>query len=151
MFQLFILCVVYSTYRLYRAGIFKQSMEAKNRGGIRLSYRPARLHKLAELIPWNRFLGSIKVYKFGLRLPSDNRKWMNGVSDCGRSMGPNGCKHLQDAIQASRTRDNNRMHSWQLVREIILKVTVLLGFNADPDPAFQLICIQIHVFDDQKL
>ncbi len=23
-----------------------------------LSYRPARLHALAELIPWNRFLGS---------------------------------------------------------------------------------------------
>jgi hypothetical protein len=24
-------------------------------------YWPARLHRLAELIPWNRFLGSIKV------------------------------------------------------------------------------------------
>ncbi len=29
-----------------------------------------RLHRLAELIPWNRFLGSLKVYKFGLRLLS---------------------------------------------------------------------------------
>jgi hypothetical protein len=27
-----------------------------------LSYRPARLHRLAELIPWNRFLGSFKVF-----------------------------------------------------------------------------------------
>jgi hypothetical protein len=40
------------------AGIFKQFMEARNRGGIGLSYRPARLHSLAELVPWNRFLGS---------------------------------------------------------------------------------------------
>ncbi len=44
-----------------RAGIFKQSMGARNRVGIELSYRPARLHRLAEFIPWNRFLGSINV------------------------------------------------------------------------------------------
>jgi hypothetical protein len=44
-----------------RAGIFKQSMGARNQGGIGLSYRPARLHRLAKLIPWNRFLGSINV------------------------------------------------------------------------------------------
>jgi hypothetical protein len=43
------------------AGIFKQSMGARNRVGIGLSYRPARLLRLAELIPWNRFLGSLKV------------------------------------------------------------------------------------------
>ncbi len=28
---------------------------------IGLSYRPAMLHRLAEFIPWNRFLGSINV------------------------------------------------------------------------------------------
>ncbi len=33
-----------------------------------LSYRPARLHGLAEFIPWNRFLGSINVLKYGLHL-----------------------------------------------------------------------------------
>ncbi len=43
------------------AGIFKQSMGARNRAGIGLVYRPARLHSLVELVPWNRFLGSIKV------------------------------------------------------------------------------------------
>jgi hypothetical protein len=38
--------------RLYRAGIFKQSMGAWNPVGIGLSYRPARLHR------WrNSFLG----------------------------------------------------------------------------------------------
>jgi hypothetical protein len=42
-------------FSLICAGIFKQSMGARNRG---LSYR---LHRLAELIPWNRFLGSVKV------------------------------------------------------------------------------------------
>ncbi len=49
------------------AGLFKQSMGARNRIGIGLSYRPARLYAVAELIPWNRFLGSLKVKKFGLR------------------------------------------------------------------------------------
>jgi hypothetical protein len=46
---------------VYRAGIFKHSMGARNRGGIGLSYRPAWLHRLAEFIPQNRFLGFINV------------------------------------------------------------------------------------------
>ncbi len=42
-------------------------MGARNRAGIGLPYRPARLHMLAELIPWSRFLGgSLKVSNFGL-------------------------------------------------------------------------------------
>ncbi len=45
----------------YRAGIFKKSMGPRNRGGIGLSYRPARLHRLAEFIPWNQFRGSINI------------------------------------------------------------------------------------------
>ncbi len=28
---------------------------------VGLSYRPSRLHSLAELVPWNSFLGSLKV------------------------------------------------------------------------------------------
>jgi hypothetical protein len=43
------------------AGIFNQSMGARNRVGIGLSHRLARPHSLAELVPWNRFLGSVKV------------------------------------------------------------------------------------------
>jgi hypothetical protein len=43
------------------AGILEQSRGARNRVGIRLSYRPARLHRLAESYPLNRLLGSIKV------------------------------------------------------------------------------------------
>jgi hypothetical protein len=39
------------------AGILEQSMGARNRVGIGLSYRPAKLHSLAELIHWNLFLG----------------------------------------------------------------------------------------------
>jgi hypothetical protein len=65
------------SYRSTRAGIFKQSMGARNRVGIGLSYRPARLHSFlgidpglhkrleiraqATQVPWNRFLGSLKV------------------------------------------------------------------------------------------
>jgi hypothetical protein len=41
--------------------VFKKSMGARHRVGIGLSYRPAMLHRLAELMPWHRFLGSIKV------------------------------------------------------------------------------------------
>jgi hypothetical protein len=48
------------------AGIFKQSIGARNRVGIGFSYQPVRLHRLAEFIPWNRFLGSINVLKYGL-------------------------------------------------------------------------------------
>jgi hypothetical protein len=47
--------------RLYRAGIFKEAMGARNRRGRGLSYWPARLHRLAEYIPWNRFRGPIHV------------------------------------------------------------------------------------------
>ncbi len=39
------------------AGIFKQSMGARSRVGIGIVV-PARQ---AELVPWNRFLGSLKV------------------------------------------------------------------------------------------
>jgi hypothetical protein len=46
-------------------------MGARNRVGRELSYRPARLQRLAELIPWNRFLGFLKIYKFGLRFLHD--------------------------------------------------------------------------------
>jgi hypothetical protein len=45
------------------AGIFKQSMGARNRVGIGLW---ERLQRMAELIPWDRFLGSLKVKKFEL-------------------------------------------------------------------------------------
>ena len=44
-----------------RAGIFKKSMGARHRGGIGFSYRPARLHRLAEFIPWNQFWGPINI------------------------------------------------------------------------------------------
>jgi hypothetical protein len=41
------------------AGHLEQSMGVRNRvRGIGLSYRPAKLQRLAESIPWNRFLGS---------------------------------------------------------------------------------------------
>ncbi len=43
------------------ARILEQSMGARNRVGIGLSYRPARLRRLAELIPGIRFLGSLKA------------------------------------------------------------------------------------------
>ncbi len=52
----FIFCKEYKV--LYCAGIVEQSMGAKNRVGIGLSYRPARLHRLAEFI---RFQGPIHV------------------------------------------------------------------------------------------
>jgi hypothetical protein len=37
--------------KVFSAGILEQSMGARNRVGIGLSYRPARLHRLAESIP----------------------------------------------------------------------------------------------------
>ncbi len=44
-------------------------MGARNRVGIGLSYRPARLHtQPGETGPCNRFLRSLKVWKFGLSI-----------------------------------------------------------------------------------
>jgi hypothetical protein len=43
------------------AGIFKQSMGARNQVGKGLSYRPAMLLRPTDPIPWNRFLGCLKV------------------------------------------------------------------------------------------
>ncbi len=52
----------------YRAGIFKQSMRARNRVGIGLSYRPARLHSPGGTGRWKSILGLLlKVWKFCLR------------------------------------------------------------------------------------
>jgi hypothetical protein len=39
----------------------KRPMGARNRGGRGLSYRPARLHRLAKFVPWNQFSGPIHV------------------------------------------------------------------------------------------
>ncbi len=46
-------CRTGPSYRPASAGILEQSMGAGNRVGIGLSYRPARLHRLAESIPMN--------------------------------------------------------------------------------------------------
>jgi hypothetical protein len=46
----------------------KQSMGARKRVGIGVSYWPARLHRLAELILWNQVLGYLNVLKLGLWL-----------------------------------------------------------------------------------
>ncbi len=43
-------------------------MGARNREGVGFSYRPAKLHWLTEMIPLNRFLGSLSVLKYCLLL-----------------------------------------------------------------------------------
>ncbi len=61
-------CTMYSTVTvLPRGSAVEQSMGAIKRIGIGLSYRPARLLRLAESLPWNQFLGSLKVCKYRLR------------------------------------------------------------------------------------
>jgi hypothetical protein len=47
------------------ARISEPSMGARNRAGIGLSYIVHRLE--VSIPPWNPFLGSLKVKKFGLR------------------------------------------------------------------------------------
>jgi hypothetical protein len=54
-------------------------MGARNRGGIGLSYRPARLHRLAEFIPWNQCRGPINMLKYGLRLGEGERAPYPGI------------------------------------------------------------------------
>jgi hypothetical protein len=40
-------------------------MGARQRGGIGFSYRPAKLYRLAEFIPWNQFWGPITFKSTG--------------------------------------------------------------------------------------
>ncbi len=50
---------------MYSARILKQSMGARNRVGIGFRTGLAGYYTaLAELVPWNRFLGTLKVKKF---------------------------------------------------------------------------------------
>jgi hypothetical protein len=55
---------------LYRARICRPFKESRNRlppgGPVQQPYLPARQHRLVESISRNRFLVSIKVYKYGL-------------------------------------------------------------------------------------
>jgi hypothetical protein len=62
-----ILYTLFSTLRenSIRAGIFNNLWGLGIEQDIGL-HQPARLHRLAESILWNRFLGSLKVEKFGL-------------------------------------------------------------------------------------
>ncbi len=48
---------------LYRgdSSFQRKGQGARNSVGIELLHRPARLHRRAELIPWNLFLGSLNV------------------------------------------------------------------------------------------
>jgi hypothetical protein len=68
---------------------FKESIGSRNRGGIGLSYRPARLHRLAELIPWNRFLGSLTIRALTTMAAG---RW-NGAQDRGEVVGGGGAAH----------------------------------------------------------
>jgi hypothetical protein len=48
----------------------EEGIDSQPGGSVRqiyLPYQPARLQRLAKSIPRNRFLGSINVYKYGLR------------------------------------------------------------------------------------
>jgi hypothetical protein len=56
-------------------------MGARNQVGIGLSCWPARLHSLAELVSWNRFLGVLKDQKFGLRT-QDELKYFDIRKKC---------------------------------------------------------------------
>ncbi len=50
---------VWYTIKFTCVGIFKQSIGARHQVRIGLSYRPARLYMMAELILWNRFFDSL--------------------------------------------------------------------------------------------
>jgi hypothetical protein len=80
------------------AGILEQSMGARNRVGIGLPYRPARLHRLAELTSWSQCLDSLKIKNTGTGLEekeSTRDYWMIyrgpgffAVARCGSSPTP---------------------------------------------------------------
>jgi hypothetical protein len=60
------------------AGIFKQSMGARNKVGLWLSYRPARLHNLAEI----GFLESILGHRKSLKIRVLGRAFLDRLRNC---------------------------------------------------------------------
>jgi hypothetical protein len=46
-----------------------------------LTYQPARLHRLAESISWNRFLSFINIYKFGFWIDEKRSSVMSSYTD----------------------------------------------------------------------
>ncbi len=58
-------CLAFST----SAGIFKQSMRARNRVGIGLSYRPARLHTALRIGSLESIFGLLKSLKIRAQAP----------------------------------------------------------------------------------
>ncbi len=64
-----------------------------------LSYRPARLHRLAESITWNRFLSSINVYNYGLCSCIDYPPPVSGPGS--RHMGSGTLRH-RDTLSKGR-------------------------------------------------
>jgi hypothetical protein len=69
---------------LRRPGIDSQLAGRYDNSNWRTSYQPARLRGLAESIPWNRCLGSLNVYKFGLCVLA--RCCFHGASRCVSSL-----------------------------------------------------------------
>ncbi len=64
--------LVRQPYLLYRLGRFHRLAESIHRnqflGSLNVYKYGLRLHWLEELVPWNQFLGSLNIYKYGLRL-----------------------------------------------------------------------------------
>jgi hypothetical protein len=86
-------------------------MGARNRVGIGLSYRPARLHRPAELISWNRFLGTLKVLKFGLRTRLWREEERGRISE-GRTKSP-----VPECIDPVSAKTRPKCSFWAYFRE----------------------------------
>ncbi len=66
---------------------------------------PCRLHRPAESIPWNRFLGFFNVYKFGLCWILDlTSRWHNNRSKCRNK--------VWFGFQRVRHHGEYRLHLW---------------------------------------
>jgi hypothetical protein len=76
-------------------------MGASYRGGIGLTYRPARLHRLAEFIPGNRFLG------FKIRA-LDSRRYrgvrIKSLLNLPEPVGSRKVQHLQKLLSCTEKR-----------------------------------------------
>jgi hypothetical protein len=128
---------VLHSYRLsaHRAGIFKQSMGARNRVGIELSYRSARLHRLAEFIPWNRFLGSIQLHKrFKIRAPENRQMAGPPRSRVQQALGPERQDHPGMGISLFRSKFWIRFFTCSCHHTTLLGIEFLshFGFSLIP-------------------
>jgi hypothetical protein len=108
---------------------------------IYVVWRPARLHRLTESILWNRFLGSLNVYKFGLwwELKEIYKHICRGFAFCWAK------------VQLSQfTSGPGFMDFESESRHSMSRICICINANSDNDRILNFLCLHFFLFSDES-